>query len=98
MRIVWLVSDDKLDQVKDKLLKDDLIARQSVTIRSARSLDFNNDGSYIYISGSGEAIERAKELVKESVENLEENEVNEVISRIEASEDEVASGLGNIFG
>jgi len=62
MKIVWLVSDDKLNEVKDRLFKDELVNRQSITIRSARSLDFNKDGNYIYINGSGESIEKAKEL------------------------------------
>lgn len=98
MKIVWLVSDDKINEVKNKLLKDDLVARQSVTIRSARSLDFNKDGNYVCITGSQEAIDKAKELVGESLQDLEDNEVTEVINRIDESENSVAAGLGGIFG
>ena len=98
MKIVWLVSDDKLNEVRDKLLKDELVNRQSITIRSARILDFNKDGNYIYITGSEESIEKAKEIVGESVQEVEDDEATEVISRIEESEDSVAAGLGGIFG
>lgn len=98
MKIVWLVSDDKLSEVRDKLFKEDLVARQSITIRGARSLDFNKDGTYIYINGSGNAIKKAKELVKGLVKDLDEDEENEVISRMESAEEDVATGFGGIFG
>ena len=98
MKIVWLVSDDKLNEIKNKLLGDETVNRHSITIRSARSLNFNKDGSYIFLNANEEAIHRAKELVAESVEDVEENEANEVINRIEESEDNVAAGLGGIFG
>jgi uncharacterized protein YaaQ len=98
MKIVWLVSDDKLNEVRSKLMADEVVNRHSITIRSARSLDFNKDGNYLFLNGSEDAVERAKELVAESVQTIEEDEVNEVISRIEEAEDSVAAGLGGIFG
>jgi len=98
MKTVWLVADDKLEEVKNKLFADDLIARQSIIIRSARSLDFNKDGSYVFMNASGDALKKAKELVGPNVEKVEEDEENEVISRIETSDEDVAVGFGGIFG
>ncbi len=98
MKKVWLVSDDKLSEVKDKLFADDLVARQSLTIRQARSLDFNKDGTYIFMNGSENSIKKAQDLGGPALAEVEDDEETEVISRIEASEEDVATGFGGIFG
>lgn len=98
MKIVWLVPDDKLEEVKNKLFSDDITARQSITIRAARSLDFNKDGSYVFLNASEDAIKKAKELVGSSGTVLEDDDQDEVINRIETADEDVAVGFGGIFG
>ena len=95
---VWFVSDDKISEVKDKVFKDETINRASITIRSAKSLDFNKEGNFLIINGAEEIINHAKEILNPLSEEAEEDEAMEVVTRLKDSEDNVAAGLSGIFG
>lgn len=83
-------------EVKSTLLKDDTVSRASIIFREASTLGFDRDGYYCYVSGSEEACNRARELVKGLATVMEEG--GEVVKRIKKEEKSAIEGFGNIFG
>jgi hypothetical protein len=82
----------------NKLIKDDLVSRQSILTRDSSSLDLEGDSSYIKIEGSEEGIKRAEELAEElEFKKLDENEKKKINEKIEEQEDSAATGMGMIF-
>jgi len=82
----------------NKLIKDDLVSRQSILTRDSNSLDIKGDYSYVKIEGSKEGIKRAEELAKElELKKLDEKKAKEINEKIEEQEDSAASGMGMIF-
>jgi hypothetical protein len=80
------------------LWKDDLVSRQSVTARDAKSLGLRGDDRYVVIEGSEAALARATELLKDVARPLDGSDADRVYRRFRAQEDEAASGMGLIFG
>ena len=82
----------------NKLVKDDLVSRQSILTRDSNSLDIKGEYSYIKIEGSKEGIKRAEELAKEyELKKLNEKKAKVINKKIEEQEDSAASGIGMIF-
>ena len=82
----------------NKLIKDDLVSRQSILTRDSNSLDIKGDYSYVKIEGSKEGIKRAKELAKElELKKLDEKKAKKINEKIAEQEDYAASGMGMIF-
>lgn len=48
----------------DEILKDDIVSRQSITIRDASALGIDSENRYILIEGNKDAIKKAEELFK----------------------------------
>ncbi|MBI5331974.1 MAG: hypothetical protein HZB65_00205 [Candidatus Aenigmarchaeota archaeon] len=95
MREVFLVSGDKKQKAEDLLKKDDITMRQSIVTRMCSSLGFEEDGFFIIISGSDDAVKRAKELLKELALPYKNKE--KVLKRNDEIEDQATSGFGFIF-
>ena len=82
----------------NKLIKDDLVSRQSILTRDSNSLDIKGDYSYVKIEGSKEGIKKAEELAKElELKKLDEKKAKKINKKIEEQEDSAASGIGMIF-
>lgn len=82
----------------NKLIKDDLVSRQSILTRDSNSLDIKGDYSYVKIEGSKEGIKRAEELAKElELKKLDEKKAKKINEKIAEQEDSAASGMGMIF-
>ena len=82
----------------NKLIKDDLVSRQSILTRDSNSLDIKGDYSYVKIEGSKEGIKRAEELAKElELKKLDEKKAKRINEKIAEQEDSAASGMGMIF-
>ena len=82
----------------NKLIKDDLVSRQSVLTRDSSSLGRDDDVSFVKIEGSDDGIKRAEELAKElGMKKLTDKEAKEINEKIEEQEDSAASGMGMIF-
>ena len=82
----------------NKLVRDDLVSRQSILTRESNSLDIKGEYSYIKIEGSKEGIKRAEELAKEyELKKLNEKKAKVINKKIEEQEDSAASGIGMIF-
>ena len=79
---------------------DDLISRQSLTTRDARSLDLEGDNIYLKLEGSQEALDRAADLVEEHElgKQLSEAESQPIYDKIKEEEETASEGMGMIFG
>ena len=82
----------------NKLIKDDLVSRQSILIRDSSSLDIKGDYSYVKIEGSQDGLKKAEEIAKElGLKKLDEKKAKEIDEKIKEQEDSAASGIGMIF-
>lgn len=82
----------------DVLWKDDVVSRQSVTTRDAKSLGLSGDDRYILIEGSDAGVARASELLKDVAKPVTSAVAERVYRRFRAQDEEAASGMGLIFG
>ena len=98
MEIVLKIKKEKLQKVKDLLLKDDTVSRASVTFKESKSLGFKGNEYFCYISGLEEACNKAKELTKNIAEIVNKKEMEEIVKKIKEEEESAMSGFGNIFG
>jgi hypothetical protein len=83
----------------DEVVKDDIVSRQSITIRDSRSLGIEDvDAIYVKIEGSKEGLKRAEELFKEDgIKKLSTKKAKEINEKIESQDDSAISGMGMIF-
>ena len=96
MKIVFAVKSDSKQKAEDLLKKDDEINRGSITVRSASSLDINEDCYFILLDASEHIVEKAKHLLKGVAEVYKNHE--KVIEKITEQEDAATEGFGNILG
>ncbi len=82
----------------NSILKDDLISRQSISIRDASALNIEKDVRYVLIEGSDEAIKKAEELFKETGKREGEDAAKNIYNKIKDEEGDAAQGVGLIFG
>lgn len=93
---VFIVNNENKSKAETLLRGDDLISRQSITIRLATALGMKEDGYFILIDGSDESIKKAEELLKGTAERYKNK--NAVIDKIKEEEDSAIEGFGNIVG
>jgi len=95
--LIFEVKSEEIGKI-NKLIKDDLISRQSILTRDSNSLNLKGSFSYVKIEGSNEGLKRAKELAKElELKKLDEKKAKKINIKIEEQEDSAASGMGMIF-
>ncbi len=82
----------------DVVWQDDVVSRQSVTARDAKSLGLPGDDRYVLVEGSDAGVARAAELLKDIAGALTAAEAERVYRRFRAQDEEAASGMGLIFG
>ncbi|HEX9566169.1 MAG TPA: hypothetical protein VGA48_01070 [Thermoplasmata archaeon] len=82
----------------DVVWKDDLVSRQSITSRDAKSLGLRGDYRYVLVEGSDAGVARATELLKDLAHALAGKEAERVYRQFRAQDEEAASGMGLIFG
>ena len=82
----------------NKLIKDDLVSRQSILTRDAKSLNLKGEFTYLKIEGSKEGLKKAEEFAKElKFKKLDKKKANEIDKKIQEQEDSAATGMGMIF-
>jgi len=96
MKEIFLVSNENKAKAEEAVKKDDLVSRSSIVIRSASSLGIKEDGYFIIIDGSEEAIKKAEELLKDLAKKYEKKK--EVEEKMNEQEDSAIEGFGNILG
>ena len=95
--VIFEVKSENIGNI-NKLIKDDLVSRQSILTRDSSSLNVKGDASYVKVEGSPEGIKRAEELAKEfDMKKLDDKKAKEINEKIESQEDSAASGMGMIF-
>lgn len=82
----------------DALYKDDVVGRQSVTAREARSLGLTGDGTLVLVEGSDAGVKRAEEMLKGVGASLAGTDADAARRAFKAQEEDAASGMGLIFG
>ncbi|MFQ6106902.1 MAG: hypothetical protein ACE5QF_04870 [Thermoplasmata archaeon] len=97
MYVIFSIDKDKTGKMNEAL-KDDLVSRQSISIREAKVLGEDMEGTLLLVDGTGEAIERAKEILKDIGEVLPDDRAKGVYDKFKAEEEAVADGVGFIFG
>lgn len=95
--VIFEVKSENIGSI-NKLIKDDLVSRQSIITRDSSSLGIKSDASYVKIEGSPEGIKKSEELAKElKMKKLADKKAKEINDLIESQEDSAASGMGMIF-
>ena len=95
--VIFEVKSDDVGKI-NKVVKDDLVSRQSILTRDSSSLGLDRDASYLKIEGSTDGIKRAEELAKEQeFKKLNKKKAEQINKQIEEQEDSAASGMGMIF-
>ena len=95
--VIFEVKSENVGEI-DKMIRDDLVSRQSILTRDSSSLDIKENVLYVKIEGSKEGLTKAKELSKElKFKKLGKKKAEEINKKIEEQEDSAASGMGMIF-
>lgn len=98
MEWIAFVKKENVRKAEEKLKMDfDIAAKQSITVRDAKSLGLNYDGSFFLIDGDDEGVNRCKELVKEFVSEAKANDSKKARDTIKKEEETAAEGMGGIF-
>ncbi|HKZ64277.1 MAG TPA: hypothetical protein VJ400_07535 [Thermoplasmata archaeon] len=82
----------------DAVLQDDVVSRQSIAVREGRALGFPDHGLLYLIEGAESVLARAEELFRGFGSKLAPEPARAVYEAIKSQEDDVASGIGMIFG
>jgi len=95
--VIFEVKSEDVGKI-NKLIKDDLVSRQSVLTRDSSSLNIDGDFSYLKVEGSVDGIKKAEMLAKEyNFKKLDAKKAEDINKKIEEQEDSAASGMGMIF-
>ena len=82
----------------NKIIKDDLVSRQSILTRDSSSLNIKGEFLYLKIEGSDAGIKKALELAKEhGLKKMGDKKAKNINDKIAEQEDSAATGMGMIF-
>jgi uncharacterized protein YaaR (DUF327 family) len=96
---ITFVKKENVNKAEEKLKMDfNIAAKQSITVRDAKSLEINKEGSFFLISGTEDGIKKCKDLIKEFIEEINEKELNKAKERIKEEEEKAAEAFGGILG
>ncbi len=98
MIAVLFTEKKNYSRVREILLKDDLVSRQSINFKDNSSLGLQEEGYYIKIDGSKEGIDRAKELLKDLGKELSKDHIEKILEIIKRQDESADQGFGSIFG
>ncbi len=98
MKLLFYLEKDKYSKVNDLLLKNDMMARQSINFRESSTLGSKESGYYLELDCSDEAIPISKELLKEFAKEITGQEKEKILKTIQEQEETANAGFGAIFG
>ena len=98
--MAYAIFELKKDNINiiEEIKKDDLISRQSLWTRDAKSLDVKGDTIFFKIEGDNQAIAKAEELLSETSKMLVGSEKEKINEKFIEDEDKASEGMGFIFG
>ncbi len=97
MHAVFLFDSESADRARG-LLEDDLVSRQSITLRDPETLGLELEGLLVFIEGDERAIARFEEIAGEGVKKLEGGDVEKAYGLLKQEEEDAAEGVGFLFG
>jgi len=81
----------------DAVLKDDLLSRQSQKVRDAAAVGGPSGAMFVLLEGSGEAIQRADQLLAPVGTKLPSAEADGLYRKFKEEEEAASSGMGLFF-
>jgi hypothetical protein len=81
-----------------RIVQDDLVSRQTLNIREASGLGMKGDETYVLIEGTDPSLKKAVELVGNEGKVIPSPEKEKIRDALKKAEEEVAEGLGLMFG
>ncbi len=84
------------DKKIEGLYANDVVSRQSIIKRDAKSLSLDGSEIYVLVEGSEEGIQNARKIAGEY--EMRGEEAIKIYQLIKKSEDEASLGMGAIFG
>jgi len=81
----------------ETVLKDDVLSRQSHTIRDAKVAGGPADAMYVLLEGSADAMRRADELLAPVGTKLPATEAQGLYQRFKDEEEAASAGMGLVF-
>jgi hypothetical protein len=81
----------------DAALKDDLVSRQSQTVREAGAMGGPADRLYVLVEGSTQGVERADQLLAPVGTKLPAGEAAALHQKFKDEEEAASSGMGLFF-
>lgn len=94
---IFSVKKENIGKI-DMALKDDLVSRQSITVRDASVLGISKEVRLVLVEGTEEAIRKADELFKPIGTREPEEEAKAIYAKFKEEDSNVASGMGMVFG
>ena len=99
MEWMTFVKKENVKKAENALRMDfDVAAKQSITIKDAKSLGIKEDGCFFYISGTDEGVKKCQELIKGMTAPMNKKHLDKAKEEIKKEEDAAAEGMGGIFG
>ncbi len=81
-----------------RIVNDDLVSRQTIAVREAKGLDIESEDTYVLVEGSEESIRKLRDIIGEDGRIIEGDEKESIHHKIKEAEDQIAEGLGMMFG
>ena len=98
MEWIGFVKRENVQKAEQTLKSDTYVAaKESITVKDARALEMEDEGSFFLISGTDEGVEKAKEMIKEYVEEIEGEKLEKAKRKIKEEGDKAAEAMGGIF-
>jgi rubrerythrin len=98
MKAVFFVPSESFSKAKNTVYGDDMLSRQTINFRESKALGMEKEGYYLEIDGSEESIAHAKEVLAELAKEVDKDEKEKILKKIEEQEDSAAQGFGTLFG
>ncbi len=95
VKVYKIKSEDS--QKANQVTREDAFARNGYILRDSQSLGIDGDEKYLYIEGPENFFEEQEEKLTD-FEELEGSDKKEIQELFEKDEENVASGVGSIFG
>ncbi|MEM5799046.1 MAG: hypothetical protein QXZ43_00015 [Candidatus Aenigmatarchaeota archaeon] len=94
MEILFKIKKN-FESIKQFILNDDSLSRASIIFKESSTLGEKENFYYMLFSGAEEQCNKAKDLLKDKAELVNNQEI---IKKIKEEQDKAAEGFGAIFG
>ena len=93
---IFSVPSEKRPEL-DRALKDDLVSRQSQTVRDAAAMGGPVGETYVLVEGTPDGVKRAEELLGKAGTKLGATDAEALHRRFKDEEDAASAGIGLFF-